>query len=213
MNASEWTEWTKHHKSLFALRSDDDAEMVARWHPMLVDFSLLELREASNELVSVGATYRDQHVSGLLRILATRRSRRIAAFAAEQHNGEQKVFCGVCNDRGFVDVPHPACILDGEIVEGVFGCFARFATVIVFCKCARGANKLHDQADKASKHHLPIPMTLIQYEQTVCGHWQSLMVELDRAKKAKQIAMQDARWLDKRHGRMKGLEKIGTPKP
>jgi hypothetical protein len=208
MKTTEWDEWKAYHQTLFALRSDADLEMVALWQPMLAHHSFAALKAASDQLIKDPPSYRDKHIVGLLRILDGNWRRRIDAMK-EQEKDSKVVECGTCCGRGLVNVPHPSCIVEGEIVEGNFGSQRYFATAVVYCSCAKGC-RMHTwqvEAIKEAKtdgqkgtHELP--GTLADYEARVCGHWRDLIEEMERMKKERRDAIAKARKIDQRHGPM-----------
>ncbi len=177
MTEPEWKDWASHHAALFALRTDADKEMIALWRTQLGHLSIGDLREASNELLTKGNTYRTEHVAALLRIV----SEKVRARALAWESRERSFACAICWDRGLVDVPHPACIANGELVVGNFGGIHYLATVVVYCGCNVGGFKhqrMREVQEDKKGRKIVMPGTLIAYERDTCNHWRDLMDEM-----------------------------------
>lgn len=184
MTNQEWADCSLHHKTLHAMRTEADSEMIAAWRPMLGHLSAADMKAASEELLRVGGVPYTKHVSTLLGIVADRVRQRALAWESR----DRSFLCLACLDRGLLDVPHPGCIVNGELVEfSPGGGCHYYATVVVYCNCNKGAHKhqrLRDLIDE-KKRKVAIPSTLTWYEMNVCSHWRLLMDELIAIRKSR----------------------------
>lgn len=184
MTNQEWADCSLHHKTLFALRTEADSEMVAAWRPMLGHLSALDMKAASEDLLRKGGAPYSRHVSMILEIVADRVRQRAIAWESR----DRSFVCLMCLDRGLLDVPHPGCIVNGELVEySPSGGLHYYATIIVYCSCNKGAHKHQrlKELNDEKKRKLPMPTTLVWYELNVCPHWRDLVAELEAIRKAK----------------------------
>lgn len=194
MNDDDWIRWSDSHRERFALRTPADIAMVSHWYEHLCQFSFAELDMASRELLKDPPGYRDAHVAGLLRILAGKRAAMSRTYASQQDDLFEPTRCGACGSTGWVIVPHPASIVQGEIIAGPSGYIATFA---VSCSCARGAAKARTYDAQPSDKR---PLTLAIYEAKVCAGWRALMDEIAEQRKQKNALLAHARDVDQRHG-------------
>lgn len=194
MNDADWISWSLTHCERFALRSEADCAMVSHWREHLGQFSPAELDLASRELLKDPPGYRDQHVAGLLRILAGKRAEMSRSYAGQQDDLFAPTRCSACGSTGWVIVPHPSCIVHGEIVAGPAGYVATFA---VSCSCAVGGRRAQSyDAQPTDKR----PLTLALYEAKVCAGWRALMEEIEEQRTQKRAMIAAARDVDRRHG-------------
>ncbi len=187
MTDPEWLEWTAHHGTLFALRGDANKEMIALWRSSLGHLSLVDLREASNELIATGGKFPNEHVAALLKIVSERVRQRAVAWESK----DRSFACAICWDRGLVDVPHPSCVANGDLIEGNFGGQRYFASIVVYCSCNKGGHKhqrLSDLLSEKKGRKPPMPGTLIAYERETCTHWKDLMEEMKVQQQTRRAA-------------------------
>ena len=192
MTNDEFKAWGKLHTTMFGMDEPDKA-MVASWRSALDSYSFEELKAASIELLSEAPTFRNEHVSGLFRILGLKRARQTAAFAAQFDY--KSVSCGVCQNTGYVLVPHPECVKDGEFVQGPGG---YKGTAVVTCSCHVGGRKLQS-FDEAPRR----PLSLHAYENSVTNGWREMIEEKNAEDKAKNDLKKQARLADNARGKLK----------
>jgi len=175
--------------------NEADIAMVVSWRNALDSYSLAELKAASIELLKLAPTFRNEHVSGLFRILGVKRAQQTKAFAAQRDDEFTGLRCSLCQNLGYVLVPHPQCVKDGEYIQGPGG---YKATAAVTCSCHRGASKLQS-FDQAKRR----PMSLHTYETTVTTGWQDMIDEKNKEDKGRAELQNQARLADNSRGKMK----------
>jgi hypothetical protein len=169
MTTYEYEQWWNHHATLFALGSAQDAALANAWEPMLRDYSLQELTEASNSLARMEPVpFRTQHLALLRRKITEAK----LAFqeAQDRANEIQGVICPLCENTGWVSVPHLKYVING--VWQPLGNY--YPAYNVLCSCAKGESLLNkqriyreDKADliAACKRKDPMSMSLDNYLQ------------------------------------------------
>lgn len=194
MTDSDWFVWVAHHTTMFYLKSEDDEAMVNGWRPLFDQFAVAELKTASLEMLKDPPKYRDQHVSGLLRVLSAKRAAANRAFAEQNDHAKDhmRIACGLCDGTGYALVPHPSCLQGVEFVVGPGG---YKATTAVCCSCYMGSKKLQSFDSVERK-----PLSLHAYEQIHGVGWRALMDEWASEQEKKADAVQSAKWLDAKKG-------------
>lgn len=140
MTDQEYEQWWTHHATLFALTGQQDVAMANAWSPMLIDYSLSELKEASNRIARMSPLpFRTQHL-GLLRRSIT--EAKLAAQQTQDRANEDKVeICPLCSNSGWVSVPHLKYVIDG-----VWHPNGNYYPVFnVLCQCSKGQSLLNKQ--------------------------------------------------------------------
>lgn len=197
MNDADWIAWSQSHATMFALRMNEDLDMIASWRPILDQFSRAELETASRELIKNPPQFRDKHVAGLLRILHHRRGELARQFAQQTDLDEEaRLRCGVCKGTGAVVVPHPKCMIQGEFVAGPAG---YKTTAAVTCTCARGMRKQSTYTGEIR------PMTLAEYERKCGAGWPQLLDDWEEEKRRLHGVTAHAREIDKKRGPIQQL--------
>jgi hypothetical protein len=194
MTNPEWAAWVDQHVTMFGMNKEDIA-MVASWRSALDAYSPAELKAASIELLKLAPTFRNEHVSGLFRILGLKRAQQTKAFAAQRDDEYTGMRCSLCQQTGFVLVPHPQCVKDGEFIQGPGG---YKATAAVTCSCHVGARK--QQSYDESKYR---PMSLHAYETSITMGWREMIEEKNGEDKARSELQSQARMADNARGKLK----------
>jgi hypothetical protein len=194
MTDDDWQEWAESHSTVFGMRFAEDLQMVASWRRFLDGYSLSELHTATGELAKNFPRSREQHITALLRILASRRAATSMAYVEQsKHEVGQPMACSMCGGGGTVMVPHPRCMVDGEYIPGPGG---YKATAAVFCDCNTGRRKL-------ATFSLERPMTLAEYETRYGQGWPDLLVEAEKERRGKHQMQMEASHVDKMQGPLK----------
>lgn len=169
MNVTEYDSWTKYHRAMFQMKSDDDLPMFAAWMPSLREFTLAEARDASLAIAADPGTagkFRTEHLALIRQKIRIKRAEVNRAFRKEAERHGEVNSCGVCRGIGMAHVPHVKSVVDGLWIYP-------FATMVVSCSCNRGGARqiamdtLTIQQDFAGTRRRVRMMTLAEYEFSV----------------------------------------------
>ena len=195
MTDDDWIAWHGHHTTVFGFRFKEDLAMVSSWRNFLDGYSVAELQAATVELAKDPPAFREPHISGLLRCLASKRAESYARMIDGQGRHDDLATadrCGVCDATGWVMVPHAACMVGGEFVHGPGG---RKNTMVVACDCYVGRRK-RATFDASPKP----PMTLPTYEAKYGHGWKGLLEDWEAEKYRERQLRRSATAIDKQHG-------------
>jgi hypothetical protein len=186
--------WGESYSGIFGLTNPGDLLMVAAWEDVFdyAGYTLSELEAAKKSLATHGGVIkREEHLDAIQRWI---REQRQEALAREQKAEERydRGTCIHCGNTGWVIVPHPKQIRDGQ--------WLGTATATVTCSCWMG-----QRIDKTYRgpreekpkdmRDLPLPMTLAFYQEHNPGWFQQMQAheqELTARAHARQVEKETA---------------------
>ena len=139
MTDEQWDNWLNRYSTTFRMTSDKDVLMLHSWRAIFVAKNAT-YDELEACIVQVGLNppaYREEHLRAILRHLDQMRAEAFqTSRPMDPVEGEIEYWCGMCNDTGWVSVPHLECVRDGRFVP-----HPRFQTcyqMCVTCNCKSG---------------------------------------------------------------------------
>ncbi len=186
---SWFTEWARHHATVFGILDEAGLAMLASWEPLFLAAGYLgpELHLATDWLaVNAPPRFRTDHLPALRQRLLDRRA--VAYAAAQDAREDDRGTCVRCGGNGREVVPHPAGAVGGEWrpLRAFEGGRPLYYTLAVFCPCPLGRWALErtrkHAADKLEARRLRT-LTLEEY-QAANPRWQQQLWQRDREQRA-----------------------------
>jgi hypothetical protein len=170
LTPEKYSEWAKFHADLFNLRDPADARLFSIWAPMLMPFEFKELRDASYVVAtdpSDKRRFRENHLAMLREAMLAKR----AEASARERDRLDRLYasadCKDCFGVGFVRVPHPDWIVDGEL--------ERPFHLVVACPCPAGTSRFNAINARLFASEAKIQIKdLAQYE-TLVPDWRNIL--------------------------------------
>lgn len=139
---SEYAAWAKHHATIFGIYDEKEVVTLLSWEHVL-GATPAELTDATNFLAKnqgMISSFKGK-MSGHLDALIARLNDQRAQQSSQDQREREHDFgtCETCGSSGWVQVPHPKCIREGQWVPlAKARAGASYYTCVVLCSCALG---------------------------------------------------------------------------
>lgn len=210
--AADWfTEWVKAYAVRFGMDSEPEVKTLLSWRELFVvqlGYSRDEMFLASDAVATSLPVprFRNEHLDRLQSAVQKARRETLvarreteAAFAVEQSE------CRLCLGCGWVSVPHPRDVVDGEWLGK--------HTLGVTCHCALGRleQQRHDEftsKPRPGEHRVRAKAITLEEYEGHCPQWQLQVKRKEAAERAVRKAKAVAEDTDRARGRLPGAEDV-----
>ena len=139
-----YAQWAAYHCEVFGL-GDRDLKTLLSWRELFLTagYQAGELRAATDAIAldpgSLGGMYQSKMTAHLTAIQSRIRNGRAIVLERSKPSERERGTCTKCGGCGYVTVPHPASIRDGEWKPMLVArANATYYTAAVVCSCALG---------------------------------------------------------------------------
>lgn len=185
--SDDWfTDWAVHHAIAFSMHAGQHAETIASWRDGFLagGYTPEELYAATTHMIAYRCPAKPwDHLQEIQAFVQARRAQARRAQSNTPSNGKDRGRCEKCCDSGWVIVPHPAFVRNGEWTPHSNG----FPTAAVTCSCHAGVRTRTPGADNSKA----LPMSLAEFEQ-ICPSWREWL-DWQREATAQAIAADSRR--------------------
>lgn len=151
-NAPDWFDgWIEHHCDATAAGADAMRMLMLARSAFVEDWdaSEIELRECTRRLIAGMRVpkFANEHSDAIGRELIAMRKERDRESV--QRSVDRAEVCHQCDGLGWVEVPHPKCVFNGQLA--LHPDAKRIVTVSVMCECPEGIRQ--NRADELRAEH------------------------------------------------------------
>lgn len=199
--AAWYESWVDAHCRSFAIAQPEWIAAFLSWEQAIVGLGATEseLREATQRCLAdrPKPQFPVEHLDAVQRHVGAQKTvarRRLAERQLDDGAGT----CIYCGNSGWVAVPHPRFVLDGEWKPSRYHettGLPIFVTSAVTCMCPRGRQTHETTLSAQTDRGRPLPVALEAYARNVNAAWREHLKEVETAKLAMLKAQASAAWL------------------
>src|ERR1043166_8865921 len=132
----EYRDWAAKYCAAFGLDRDSDKAMVQTWQKIFEDlgYSVPELEKALTAIARNPPKFRSEHLSAINQAINCERQRLVYESMEVEAAIDEFEQCKQCSSAGWVFVPHPRFLKDGEWIYGPGGRSKPLCTVTCGCQ-------------------------------------------------------------------------------
>lgn len=153
----EFDSWANRHATMFGMLKPEERDMIRSWRPIFIScgYTFAELRYATEMIARSPPKFRGQHLEQVHTTIGELRKKSIDEEAGAWSAIDTFEACRSCKGYGWVVVPHPRFVSNGEWTPSPGKSYK--LTVNVACSCESGRRI-------AGAHQRKRPMGLEEYE-------------------------------------------------
>ena len=208
----EFSEWVSHHATVFGLTAESDTRTLSAWLPVFSTgghtvedlFAVTDYLAAHPEALNREERFSGKLACHLAAILDRLKEIRAIVYQKDVKAHEhERGTCTLCSGSGYVIVPHPKAVHDGQWVPvKTARAGPSWYTAAVLCTCALG--RWVGEHVKEEKR----PMSLEYYTQAINPYWREHMAQRQASHLARAQLQEPDENLQKTFNRI--LEDIAT---
>ncbi|VTR92793.1 unnamed protein product [Gemmata massiliana] len=178
----DWfAQWVVSYGRAFGISAELTDTMLRIWWPAFHMARFVEADFTRALPALVGAenppNWPREHLGAVNRALRAAKDQRTRRAPEPSGSGRPEARCAWCGGDGWVSVPHPKYLANGEWV-------APHPTVTPACtRCDRGERSYQAHCETAAAERRPGPMTIDQYEKLVGTAWAEIVARHEQAQR------------------------------